>query len=102
MRKIRKIVTTTTYFMNGGDQQLSAAELELLGHNDGDDFVVTTIRPVDESGPSTSAGFFFPHFAGGDGYTTQFSLFAGLAGQTTSGTVRFSNTSGEAISLPVQ
>ena len=71
-------------------------------YNERDDFLITTVPPVDESGTSTSAEFFFPHFADGDGYTTQFILFAGLAGQTTSGTMRFSNTSGEAISLPVQ
>ena len=71
-------------------------------YNERGDFLITTTPPVDEAGASTTAEFLFPHFADSGGYTTQFILFSGLPGQTSSGTLRFFNASGEALDLALQ
>ena len=55
--------------------------------NERSDFLITTTPPTLESGAPSTAERLFPHLANGDGYTTQFILFSGLAGQTSGGTL---------------
>jgi hypothetical protein len=43
----------------------------------------------------------FPHLADGGGYTTQFILFSGTAGQSSSGTLGFIDQSGQSSTLTV-
>ncbi len=69
--------------------------------NERGDFLITTTPPVAESAPVASE-LFFPHFAHGGGYTTQFILFGGGSGRTLSGTVRFLSQSGEPLSLKLR
>jgi len=71
-------------------------------YNERSDFLITTTTPVNESDVPPSGELLFPHFVDGDGYTTQFIVFSGLAAQTTSGTLRFLNASGQTIPLSVQ
>jgi hypothetical protein len=41
----------------------------------------------------------FPHFVNGDGYTTQFILYSGTAGQSSAGNVRFRRQNGTALGV---
>jgi hypothetical protein len=70
-------------------------------YNERGDFLITTTQPTDES--RTPAGpQFFPHFADGGGFTTQFILFNGGADQASSGSLKFFDQSGQPIALAVQ
>ena len=84
----------------------SASGVSVVGlrgrYNERGDFLITTTTPVNESGTPTSTTTFFPHLVDGNGYTTQFILFSGMASQSTSGTLRFFKASGEATSVPAQ
>jgi hypothetical protein len=66
------------------------------------DFLMTTTQPVRESQPPTSSEQFFPHFADGGGFTTQFVLFNGSADQTSAGSLRFFSDAGQVLSLAVR
>jgi hypothetical protein len=63
--------------------------------NERREFLITTTPPADEAAPATNAALFFPHFAEGGGYTTQFTLFS----SSTSGVLRFVGQSGSALNL---
>jgi hypothetical protein len=70
-------------------------------YNERADFLITTTQPTDES-RAPAGPQFFPHFADGGGYTTQFVLFNGGADQASSGSLRFFGQSGQPINLAVQ
>jgi hypothetical protein len=53
------------------------------------DFLFTSAAPVNESMSATSATTIVPHFLDGGGFTSEFNLFSGSAGQATSGHLRF-------------
>jgi hypothetical protein len=65
------------------------------------DFLITTIPASNEANPADSAELLFPHLVNGGGYTTQFILFSGVAGQATSGNLRFIQQDGAGFSLTV-
>jgi len=65
------------------------------------DFLITTTPPTLESGAPGTAERLFPHLANGDGYTTQFILFSGLAGQTSGGTLNVVAPDGTPLSLNI-
>jgi hypothetical protein len=69
--------------------------------NERGDFLITTTPPSDEAGTPTSADLLFPHLVNGGGYTTQFILFSGTAGQTSNGALHFFTQSGSAFNLTV-
>jgi hypothetical protein len=69
-------------------------------NNERGDYLITTTPPTLETGTASAAARSFPHFVNGDGYTTQFVLFSGTAGQTATGTMRFYTQGG--ASLPVK
>jgi hypothetical protein len=83
----------------------SSAGISVIGirgrYNERADFLITTTQPTDETRPSTGPQF-FPHFADGGGYTTQFILFNGGADQASSGSLQFFSQLGQPISLAVQ
>ena len=62
---------------------------------------VTTLAPSNEMDPSTLTDRFFPHLADSGGWSTQFILFSGTAGQASSGTLTFSDASGQPLALPI-
>jgi hypothetical protein len=71
-------------------------------YNERGDFLITTTQPWDESTPAPTTEQFFPHFADGGGYTTQFILFNGSTDQSSAGSLRFFNQSGQSLSLSVR
>ena len=72
-----------------------------LTTNERSDFLITTTPPSDESSLTSSADLFFPHFVDSGGWTTQFILFSGSAGQISGGTLRFTAQNGEGLDLSV-
>ena len=67
--------------------------------NENGELKMTTTPPSNETGPSTTADLFFPHFADSGGWSTQFILYSGTAGQAVSGTLRFIDASGQPLDL---
>ena len=70
-----------------------------LAINQRDDILGTTTPPVDENADPTTSGLFFPHFVDSDGWTTQFILFSGTPGGTSSGSLRFTGQDGQPLEL---
>ena len=70
--------------------------------NERNDFLMTTTQPISESQVPGSSEQFFPHFADGGGFTTQFILFNGSTDQAYSGSLRFLSDAGRAVSLGVR
>ena len=62
---------------------------------------VTTLAPSNEMDPSVSEDRFFTHLADSGGWSTQFILFSGAAGQASSGTLTFIDASGQPLDLSV-
>jgi len=63
------------------------------------DFLLTTTPPTLESQAASSAELLFPQLVNGGGYSTQFILFSGSAGQVSAGNLRFFTTTGLPLSL---
>ena len=70
--------------------------------NENNEIKVTTLSPSNEMDPSISEERFFAHFADSGGWSTQFTLFSGTAGQASSGTLRFIDASGQPLDLSPQ
>ncbi|MBI4472992.1 MAG: hypothetical protein HY646_10015 [Acidobacteria bacterium] len=70
-------------------------------YNERGEFLITTTPPSDEAATASSAELLFPHLVNGGGYTTQFILFSGTAGQSSSGNLRFVRQDGTAFNLTV-
>jgi hypothetical protein len=70
--------------------------------NERSDFLVTTTMPINEAATASTTQLFFPHFADAGGYTTQFILFSGVAGQSSSGMLQLFSNSGQIVNLPLQ
>jgi sugar lactone lactonase YvrE len=71
-------------------------------YNERGDLLITTTPPGNESVPAPASGIYFPHFADAGGYTTQFILFSGQQGQTSSGTLQFLSQAGGALNLVIR
>ena len=65
------------------------------------DFMITTTPPTNEVAAPTSVDTYFPHLADSGGWSTQFVLFSGTAGQTSAGTLSFIDQSGQPLDLSV-
>ena len=61
----------------------------------------TTVPPVDETAPVSSAPVIFPHIADSGGYTTQFILY-GPTGLATNGTLQTFTNGGQPLVLQIQ
>jgi hypothetical protein len=81
----------------------STTTISLVGlrgrYNEGTDFLITTIPSVNEAAPASTMPLYLPHLADGGGYTTQFILFNGQAGQSSSGSLQLFTQSGTALNL---
>ena len=81
----------------------SSAEIAVIGLrlrvNEHGEIKITTTPPSNETEASTMADTFFPHIADSGGWSTQFILFSGTAGQVSSGTLNFFDPSGEPLYL---
>ena len=67
--------------------------------NENGELKMTTTSPSNEMDPSTSEDRFFPHLADSRGWSTQFILFSGTAGQGASGTLMFIDAAGQPLDL---
>jgi hypothetical protein len=75
---------------------IPVAMTALRGHiNERGEFLITTTNPLDESALDNAPELFFPHFAEGAGYSTQFVLF----GRNTSGTLYLFDQAGNPTTL---
>lgn len=70
--------------------------------NERGEFLMTTTRPTNENGATTTDEFLIPHLVHGGGWSTQTILFSGIAGQTGQGTMRFFDTDGQGFDIPLQ
>jgi hypothetical protein len=70
-------------------------------YNERGDFLITTTPPNSESSPASAAELLFPHLVNGGGYTTQFILFSGTAGQASGGNLKFFKQDGTPLNLTV-
>ncbi len=70
--------------------------------NECGDVLTTTTPPANEAAETTSAELIFPHLVDTGGWTTQFILFSGVAGQSSSGSMTFVSQSGAALGLVVR
>src|SRR6266850_99073 len=81
----------------------SPSSISVIGlrgrYNERNDFLITTTPATNESTLPSTASLFFPHFADSGGYTTQFVLFSGRAGQSSSGTMQLFSQSGSPLTL---
>jgi len=81
----------------------SAAPIAVVGLrsrvNERGDFLITTTPPSDETVAPSTTDTFFPHFVDSGGYTTQFILFSGSAGQQSSGLIRTFGQNGQPLDL---
>ncbi len=77
----------------------STADVAIVGLrlriNDLGELKMTTTSPSDETGASTMMDRYFPHIVDSAGWSTQFILFSGTAGQASSGTLSYFDTGGE-------
>ena len=82
----------------------STAEVAIVGlrlrYNRRGELKMTTIPPSIETDPPTTADRFFAHIVDSRGWSMQFILFSGTAGQASSGTLSFIDTAGEPWDLP--
>jgi hypothetical protein len=80
-----------------------AAGLSVVGlrgrYNERGDFLITTTPPSNEGVAASGVELLFPHLVNGGGYTTQFILFSGTAGQASVGNLRFFKQDGTALNL---
>jgi hypothetical protein len=84
----------------------SASSIAAIGlrtrYNERGDLVITTTPPVSENSSTPATELFFPHFADAGGYTTQFILFSGGAGRSSSGNIRFVSPTGQPLDVKVR
>jgi hypothetical protein len=67
--------------------------------NERGDFLITTTPPANESSSPANMPMYFPQVADGGGYTTQFILFSGTAGQISSGILQLANPDGSPFGI---
>jgi hypothetical protein len=83
----------------------SAAQVSVMGLrgrlNERNDFLFTSTPPVNE-GSTVNPALFFPHFADGGGYRTEFILFSGSPSEASSGQLRFVEPSGAPLNLTLR
>ena len=82
----------------------STADVAIVGlrlrYNNRGELKMTTTPPSIETGASTMVDRYFPQIVDSRGWSTQFILFSGTAGEVSSGTLRFFDTVGEPWDLP--
>ena len=81
----------------------SAAGITVIGLrsrvNERGDFLITTTPPTDENATPSMNETVFPHFVDNGGYTTQFVMYSGTAGQQAAGSLRMFGRSGQPLDL---
>ena len=81
----------------------STADIAIVGlrarTNQRGDFMITTTPPSNELAAPTLVDRYFPHLADSGGWSTQFVLFSGTAGQTSAGSLSFIGQAGQPLDL---
>jgi len=81
----------------------TGARISVVGirsrYNELNKYLFTTTPASDEEAGSISSELYFPRLVNGGDWSTQFVLFSGTAGQSTSGQVLFLDNNGDAINL---
>ena len=81
----------------------STADVGIVGLrlriNQREEIKMTTTPPAREGDAAISADRYFPHIVDSSGWSTQFILFSGTAGQLSSGRLSFTGQSGEPLDL---
>jgi hypothetical protein len=72
-----------------------------LRYNERGELLITTTPPSNEADNPPTSELLFPDLVNGGGFTTQFILFSGSAGQASSGKLSFLKPDGTAFSLNV-
>ena len=67
--------------------------------NERGDLLATTTPPANENSSTPLTPVFFPQVADGGGYTTQFILFSGTAGQNASGALQLVKQDGSPLGV---
>ncbi len=67
--------------------------------NENGSYLMTTTPPANEAASPSSAEMVFPHIVNGGGFTTEFIIFSGLTGQSTSGNLQFFRDDGNVLNL---
>ena len=84
----------------------SPASISAVGlrgrYNERGDFLITTTPPVNESASPARSMLLFPHIVDSGGYTTQFILFSGQPGVSSSGIIQLFSQMGGALNLTLQ
>ena len=62
-------------------------------------YLMTTTPPTNEGSAASSTELLFPHIVNGSGFTTEFIIFSGAAGQSPSGNLRFFANDGAPLIL---
>jgi hypothetical protein len=105
LNQISEIQTLLTPY-HGILQITSVVPVTIVGirarYNERQDLLITTTPPANDAIQPLAPGMFFPHFADGGGYTTQFILYDSTAGPMSTGSVNFISQSGQAMSLVIQ
>jgi beta-lactamase superfamily II metal-dependent hydrolase len=83
----------------------STADVAVVGLrlriNTASDIKMTTTPPSNEVSATTTADTYFPHIVDSGDWSTQFILYSGTAGQTSSGSLSFIDQAGQALNLAV-
>jgi hypothetical protein len=82
----------------GGSAGLSVVSLRLR-YNERGELLITTTPPSNENDNPPTSELLFPDLVNGGGFTTQFILFSGSAGQTSSGNLSFLTQDGTPLNL---
>jgi hypothetical protein len=69
--------------------------------NERGEYLTTTVPVTNEANPPAAGTLVFPHFVDGAGYTTEFILFSGSAGQNSTGELQFMQQLGGPLTLGV-
>jgi hypothetical protein len=79
----------------------SSQPLSVVGlrgrYNERRDFLVTTVPAVNEAIPASTLPVYFPHFATGDGYTTEFIMFSRSNDPVSAGTLSLFTPTGSSL-----
>ncbi len=97
---ILRIASTPRTPFDSRARNLAVIGLRLTTNERGD-IVVTTTPPSNEDAATTASDLFFPHFVDSSGWTTQFILYSGAPGGTSSGSLRFTGQDGQPLALSV-
>jgi sugar lactone lactonase YvrE len=71
-------------------------------YNERGDFLITTTPPAIENASPNSTQLILPHLPDGGGYSTEFILLSGSAGQTSSGSLLLFLRSGQPFAVPLR